>query len=188
MFNIAQRIKEARGNEDLFVLTARAPQAAEAIYEFLKAEGLEFKLENIIGLGNSTGQAKANWLLDKAAEGYNDFYFADDAYQNVKAVRDVMEVVDVKSKVQQAVINSSKSLNSDFNKILENKSGIGKEKTYSKAKAKVVGSRVGGFKFFIPYSAEDFQGLIYKTLAKGCLLYTSPSPRDKRQSRMPSSA
>ena len=23
---------------------------------------------------------------------------------------------------------------------------------------------------------------------KGCLLYTSPSPRDKRQSRMPSSA
>ena len=26
------------------------------------------------------------------------------------------------------------------------------------------------------------------TMAKGCLLYTSPSPRDKRQSRMPSSA
>ena len=25
-------------------------------------------------------------------------------------------------------------------------------------------------------------------LAKACLLYTSPSPRDKRQSRMPSSA
>ena len=25
-------------------------------------------------------------------------------------------------------------------------------------------------------------------LAQGCLLYTSPSPRDKRQSRMPSSA
>ena len=25
-------------------------------------------------------------------------------------------------------------------------------------------------------------------LSQGCLLYTSPSPRDKRQSRMPSSA
>ena len=25
-------------------------------------------------------------------------------------------------------------------------------------------------------------------MLKGCLLYTSPSPRDKRQSRMPSSA
>ena len=27
-----------------------------------------------------------------------------------------------------------------------------------------------------------------ETLVEGCLLYTSPSPRDKRQSRMPSSA
>ena len=29
---------------------------------------------------------------------------------------------------------------------------------------------------------------IYPSLARDCLLYTSPSPRDKRQSRMPSSA
>ena len=28
----------------------------------------------------------------------------------------------------------------------------------------------------------------YGIACKGCLLYTSPSPRDKRQSRMPSSA
>ena len=28
----------------------------------------------------------------------------------------------------------------------------------------------------------------YKAITKACLLYTSPSPRDKRQSRMPSSA
>ena len=28
----------------------------------------------------------------------------------------------------------------------------------------------------------------YKTRAKGCLLYTSPSPRDRTRSRMPSSA
>ena len=31
----------------------------------------------------------------------------------------------------------------------------------------------------------DARGFIFGT---GCLLYTSPSPRDKRQSRMPSSA
>ena len=30
--------------------------------------------------------------------------------------------------------------------------------------------------------------LLYLTGYKSCLLYTSPSPRDKRQSRMPSSA
>ena len=33
----------------------------------------------------------------------------------------------------------------------------------------------------------DIAGLV-KGASKGCLLYTSPSPRDKRQSRMPSSA
>ena len=34
------------------------------------------------------------------------------------------------------------------------------------------------------YEAPYFEAACYK----GCLLYTSPSPRDKRQSRMPSSA
>ena len=39
-------------------------------------------------------------------------------------------------------------------------------------------------------SAEQLQGkdLSYNNLLDLCLLYTSPSPRDKRQSRMPSSA
>ena len=41
---------------------------------------------------------------------------------------------------------------------------------------------------------RDFHGFItrcyvtYNDLSLCCLLYTSPSPRDKRQSRMPSSA
>ena len=35
--------------------------------------------------------------------------------------------------------------------------------------------------------SENINKLIVVT-GKGCLLYTSPSPRDKRQSRMPSSA
>ena len=33
-----------------------------------------------------------------------------------------------------------------------------------------------------------YSGDIYIASISGCLLYTSPSPRDKRQSRMPSSA
>ena len=32
------------------------------------------------------------------------------------------------------------------------------------------------------------QSILKSLINKGCLLYTSPSPRDKRQSRMPSSA
>ena len=169
LLEIAKKIQAARGTEDVFVLTARAPEAQVAIKEFLDSVGLNIPLENITGLGNSTGEAKANWLVDKAAEGYNDFYFADDAYQNVKAVKDAMSVLDVKSKVQQAKINFSKSVNEDFNKIIEQTTGIASEKVYSEAKAKVRGANKGNKKFFIPYSAEDFMGLIYPLLSKGKL-------------------
>jgi len=167
LFKVAQTIKEARGNEDLFVLTARGPNAEIAIYDFLKAEGLEFKRENIVGLGKSPGEAKANWIIDKAAEGYNDFYFADDAYQNVKAVQDVLSVIDIKSKVQQAKVKQSKQLSEDFNKLLEESTGVEFFKEYSPAKARTIGAGKGKFKFFIPYSAEDLTGLLYTTLTKG---------------------
>ena len=156
LLEVAKKIQAARGTEDVFVLTARAPEAQVAIKEFLDGVGLNIPLKNITGLGNSTGEAKANWLVDKAAEGYNDFYFADDAYQNVKAVKDAMSVLDVKSKVQQAKIKFSKSVNEDFNKIIEQTTGIASEKRYSEAKAKVRGANKGNKKFFIPYSAEDF--------------------------------
>ena len=35
---------------------------------------------------------------------------------------------------------------------------------------------------------QVFEGVCIGRKSDGCLLYTSPSPRDKRQSRMPSSA
>ena len=90
------------GNENMFVLTARPPESQMPIYEFLKSQGLEIPLENIRGLGNSTGEAKALWMLEKFAEGYNDMYFADDALANVEAVKSVLKQLDVKYKVQQA--------------------------------------------------------------------------------------
>ena len=37
-------------------------------------------------------------------------------------------------------------------------------------------------------TAVNLQAPLYDALAARCLLYTSPSPQDKRQSRMPSSA
>ena len=35
---------------------------------------------------------------------------------------------------------------------------------------------------------NDFSGMLEKTKFHACLLYTSPSPRDRTRSRMPSSA
>jgi len=167
LLDLAKKIQEARGTEDVFILTARAPESQLAIKEFLDGIGLNIPLKNITGLGNSTGAAKANFVIDKAAEGYNDFYFADDAIQNVKAVKDALNVIDVKSKVQQAKVKKSSTLSTDLNMILEETTGVDFFKEYSAAKAKTIGSNKGNFKFFIPYSAEDFLGLIYPTLSKG---------------------
>jgi hypothetical protein len=167
LFELMKRMNEAEGKRDMFILTARSPESAFAIKEFLKELGVDIPLENIIGLGSSTGKSKADWLVGKAAEGYNDFYFADDAPQNVKAVRDALEVIDVKSKVQQARMNASERYNKIFNEILEEKTGIGKEKVFSDVKAGIRGKGARRQKFFIPPSAEDFLGLLYATLPKG---------------------
>ena len=68
LLKIAKKIQKARGTEDVFVLTARAPESQAAIKEFLDSQGLDIPIENITGLGNSTGEAKANWIIDKAAD------------------------------------------------------------------------------------------------------------------------
>ena len=102
LFSVMKRMSDAEGKRDLFILTARSPEAAPAIKQFLNKLGINIPLKNIIGLGNSTGKAKAQWIVNKAAEGYNDFYFADDAIQNVEAVNKVLTPLDVKSKIQQA--------------------------------------------------------------------------------------
>ena len=171
LFELAKKIKAAKGNEDLYVLTARAPEAQTAIYEFLKSQGLEFKKKNIIGLGDSTGAAKAQWMISKYAEGYNDFYFADDAYQNVYAVKKAFEVLDVKGRVQQAKADqgfrSVVNVNKRFNDIIEQNKGVKSDVVFSDVRAKLAGQKNDKFKFWIPYSAEDLTGLIYPLLGKG---------------------
>ena len=95
------------GNKNVFILTARPANSANAIHEFLKGIGLDVPLLNITGLANSSPQAKADWVVGKAAEGYNNFYFADDATQNVKAVDKALKKLPVKSKAELAVIKKS---------------------------------------------------------------------------------
>ena len=129
--------------------------------------GLDIPLANITGLGDGTPQAKAGWIMGKAAEGYNDFYFADDHTGNVKAVKDVLSQIDVKSKVQLAKASKRQTFDTIVNDMIEDSSGIETYKKYSAARAKTVGANKGKFNFFIPPSAEDFTGLLYKMLGKG---------------------
>ena len=184
------------GTKDMFVLTARTPKAAEAIQKFLQSQGLNIPLKNITGLANSTGDAKAQWMLDKFTEGYNDMYFADDALQNVDAVKDVLNQLDIKSDVVQAkaekvnkIVDTSNSMESkinepdsndpnrrdpidkEFNDMIERKKGVDSNKIISEAEAKKRGSQPNIIRFlkslYIPPSAEDFKGLLYYFVGKG---------------------
>jgi len=160
------RIKKF-GNKDNFILTARPADAAGPIKQFLDSLGLDIPLENITGLTNSTPQAKALWIVDKVADGYNDIYFADDALANVQVVKDVLEQFDIKSDVQQAKIKASNRRSVDFNKILERKTGVPFNETFSRARAIKRGKDKNKFQLFVPPSAEDFVGLIYYMIGKG---------------------
>ena len=166
LFNVAKAIQDARGTKDVFVLTARAAEAAPAIKEFLDSQGLNIPLKNITGLGDSSPLAKSGWVVDKAAEGYNDFYFADDHMANVKAVKRVLDVIDVKSKVQQAKVKFSKNVDKMMNNIIYEKTGIEQYKEFSEIAAQARGRKKKSFDL-IPPSAQDFGGLLYKLLAKG---------------------
>ena len=167
LFDVAQKIADARGTEDVFILTARPQNADGPIKAFMKANGIDIPLKNITGLSDGTAEAKAGWIMGKAAEGYNDFYFADDAIKNVKAVKNVLSQIDVKSKVQLAKESKLETFDIIVNDMIEDSSGIETYKQYSAARAKTVGANKGKFNFFIPASAEDFTGLLYKMLGKG---------------------
>jgi hypothetical protein len=58
------------------------------------------------------------------------------------------------------------SLSDQFNKILEGVKGVKAEARYSDARAAKLGAKRNPYKFFVPYSAEDYVGLIYPTLGK----------------------
>ena len=98
-------------------MTARPAAAAPAIKEFFDALGIPIPIENIVGLGDGKASAKANWIAGKAGEGYNDFYFADDAIKNVEAVRDILDQIDVKVKPPMPV-SLDKDLGNDFKFVL----------------------------------------------------------------------
>ena len=168
LFSEAKKKEGKYTNKDVFILTARPADAAPAIMEFLRSEGLEIPIENIVGLGDGSASAKAEWMVGKVAEGYNDFYFADDAIKNVEAVKQALSVFDVKSDVQQAIMSSKKiTLANRLAEMIERKKGISAKQPLSAAKASNLGKKKGRFDWFMPPNAEDFAGLMYKFYGKG---------------------
>ena len=124
---------------------------------------LDVKAEDISEL--TTNKAKADWLINKIAEGYNDFYFIDNKMNEVKAVKNVLNTFDVKGKVQQAKVKFSKSMNTTFNEMLQRSTGIEAGETIERSIARRRGATKGKFKVWMPSSLDDFKGLTSYTFA-----------------------
>ena len=172
LFDLFKKLQEAEGDRDLFILTARAPEAEPAIKAWLESEGVDTSKLTIVGLGNSSPLAKSNWFVDRVGEGYNDFYFADDAPQNVQAVDDVLKVADVKSKTQQAKmrfqLDGEKIADQLFRMTAAKNKKLSEEalRNISEVKAEIKGSKVRD-DIFMAASAQNFTGLLYRFLGKG---------------------
>ena len=165
LWNRAMDKAKKFGTKDTYILTARPHAAKMPIFRFLEARGLKIPFENIITLENSAAEAKALEIVKKIGEGYNDIYFADDAMQNVKAVKNVMEQFDVKGKVQHAL--ASKDINKAINDIMEHSLGIESKKRFSRAEGKVRGKDIKRRRIFLSDSAADLELLIEPLYGKG---------------------
>ena len=84
-------------------------------------------------------------------------------------ITEALKEKDLDNKNKLIESYASRDLSLEFNEIIENKTGIGRDKVYSRVKAQVAGFSKGKGKFFVPPSAEDFVGLLYTPLGKGKL-------------------
>lgn len=86
-----QKVVSKRGSGSAVILTARGISAEPAIRDYLEDIGVS-DIE-IVTLGNSDPQLKADWIYEKAQSGeYSEIEFFDDSYKNIKAVRSLPDV------------------------------------------------------------------------------------------------
>ena len=87
---------------------------------------------------------------------------------NIEALVEI-DKIDVENTKKISFSSSVKSedLSKTFNKIIENKTGVKAEDVFSESRGVKAGKNKGRLDLFIPPSAEDFVGLLYKTLGKG---------------------
>ena len=78
---------------------------------------------------------------------------------------DIRTIRETEGRKRSVTVNEGNQLSDQFNKILEEKTGVESFKTYSRIQAEMRGRRKGRFKFFIAPGADDFRGLVHYAFA-----------------------
>ena len=87
--NILRNAISAAGEREIIILTARDPDAQEAVEEWLDSIGIDSSKINFVGLANPAAAAKANWIENKIIDGATDVLFLDDSGKNIAAVKEL---------------------------------------------------------------------------------------------------
>jgi hypothetical protein len=173
--NLMIYAEENKGNIDKSVLKDLYKKAYEAVNAGVKGEA----------------DIEKNYSFQEYYMSQNDSELSDDLYalskqQVINVLRehnslppnynkmkkgelmDFLANVDrVNAKATKEIFEAQRTdMDLEFNKILEERSGVAADKTFSDNEAHN-SAKVPRFQFFIPSSAEDFKGLIYKFLPKG---------------------
>jgi hypothetical protein len=78
-----------------------------------------------------------------------------------------IETNEVFSFNENIIKEQKNELSNEFNQILEETKGIDKDEVFSEAQGRNMGRRANKLKIFVPYSAEDLLGLLYRFAGKG---------------------
>ena len=147
-----------------------------AVVKNYKVIGLDKAADDKLKSANRSNSMGPNWNVYKSS--WTERYFNPevalfDGGINPSSIVDLNgstfeEVYGIDTAGQPLTeIKSSKTLNKEFNDIIERVKGVAADATYSEARAIKLGKKNNPFKFFVPYSAEDYMGLVYPTLGKG---------------------
>ena len=87
---------------EIAILTARAPEAEEAIRDYLESIGLDTSMITFELLGDSDPHAKSSWIHDRIRSGATDVLFFDDSGKNIEAVEELKDVFpDIKIRARR---------------------------------------------------------------------------------------
>jgi hypothetical protein len=115
---------------------------------------------DLIDVGGSTNQSGSRRV----------FFLPENVRKNIFSTENsqVFQEKVIDENTNDLDFSKTEQSNSDqFNEILEQTKGVDAVKRFSDAAAKSRGAKKGLYDWFIPPSAEDFSGLLYKFLGKG---------------------
>ena len=91
--NVSNAIKQDRSTSEIYILTARSSIVKSFIYEFLKQNGIDIILDNIITIGDGEGNVNISdakkKILTELKNKYAEVLFFDDDIKNIELARSI---------------------------------------------------------------------------------------------------